>query len=1014
MTVRGVQMLEQLEESLRSGRRDGKGADSDTEQSRAAVEELLLEPTPGQAFPLLCGLSASPITRFVKMQACLDELIAVTKCRLVTVTSERRQLERRVRIPTMISLSFYSDPKQRLLHQTYSEIAKDVYCLTMDMEEIILRSGTLHRAEAGINANNSVAASLDKIKKGVHVSFKNSMRTKLQKTTFMSTTFIMDCRNCRTFLLQDGTLRKTIQAFVGSLHNQHAIRSGDNSYSGVAEGASTIRRNAARWAGHQDPTSGGPQERNCAPIHNVEEFFRQFLCQTQVESEHHICFFLMQLLLVLETVALAMHQLESCSIGESFNTIFSMLSHTVMRDAQRTNFSFIKNAKYPSASKKGPYDLYVLPYIQELKRIPLEYLKQSFCQLHVRVEGDNPQEKISFPQLLQTCDVKSITRDEDALRVIEELDTTSCLFTSAYSTRLLLLIRLLEEAIAIRETTSTEPHSKFRGIVFVDTKATAQHVYNALYHYSDDHGLFRRLNPAVFWGQTRSKDTVGMTKAEQTSVLNRFRAADVKLLIATSVAEEGLDIPNCSLVVRYDACVTLRDVLQTRGRARQLNSLFFLLTNLAFAESRLRFITSAIRQQDELIGQLMRKQQVFCDAMALDKTTRLVGGTDGTDREGGTRPWQRDPAAALLWVQSAYGVKVLSTEKFVFVGLDTNLEGMDTTSKKWSGGPNGQTVSSTPYDTRSSTVAAISVTLLVAMPPHKPADGATAVPLFGKAIGNRVKARKAAALNLCKELQEHGYFDKPYDNTVQAAPQVMALERPVMTVGDGLVFCSGSYASRDTILRLFPQCRSLLQATPTEKGTSAEAGVSYFCQMHYEPSVWSRLTGSVVRLLKTELQRLRVADPVTTLVRKRSRDVVVSMVRLTLQLNRLTVLDRSPVPLVEQFCQQVQAERAREAALGKQTPMGCNDRMSRQLGALEPTPKVEDGVLARYKNTVLRCLPDTPTKVVLEITEVEPYGLEKASLAALQFLQADVLDGVEEVPLLLALIEHSSVGHHLF
>jgi ERCC4-related helicase len=43
-----------------------------------------------------------------------------------------------------------------------------------------------------------------------------------------------------------------------------------------------------------------------------------------------------------------------------------------------------------------------------------------------------------------------------------------------------------------------------------------------------------------------------MTKNDQDNTLKYFRDGKHKLIIATSVAEEGLDIQKCNLVIRYD------------------------------------------------------------------------------------------------------------------------------------------------------------------------------------------------------------------------------------------------------------------------------------------------------------------------------------------------------------------------------------------------------------------------------------------------------------------------------
>ena len=59
-----------------------------------------------------------------------------------------------------------------------------------------------------------------------------------------------------------------------------------------------------------------------------------------------------------------------------------------------------------------------------------------------------------------------------------------------------------------------------------------------------------------------------MVKAEQKDVLSKFGSGDVNLLIATTVAEEGLDIPACNFVIRYGlvtneiAMIQVSDVTQ--------------------------------------------------------------------------------------------------------------------------------------------------------------------------------------------------------------------------------------------------------------------------------------------------------------------------------------------------------------------------------------------------------------------------------------------------------------------
>uniref|UniRef100_A0A914KI95 Uncharacterized protein n=2 Tax=Meloidogyne incognita TaxID=6306 RepID=A0A914KI95_MELIC len=64
-------------------------------------------------------------------------------------------------------------------------------------------------------------------------------------------------------------------------------------------------------------------------------------------------------------------------------------------------------------------------------------------------------------------------------------------------------------------------------------------------------------------------------KQEQT--LTKFRNGQLNLLITTNVLEEGIDLRNCNLVVRFDPPMDFRSFIQSSGRARRENSAFYIL-----------------------------------------------------------------------------------------------------------------------------------------------------------------------------------------------------------------------------------------------------------------------------------------------------------------------------------------------------------------------------------------------------------------------------------------------------
>ena len=55
-----------------------------------------------------------------------------------------------------------------------------------------------------------------------------------------------------------------------------------------------------------------------------------------------------------------------------------------------------------------------------------------------------------------------------------------------------------------------------------------------------------------------------VTFRKQEEVLRKFRNKEVNLLISTSVLEEGVDVPRCNLVVRFDGPTDYRSYVQSK------------------------------------------------------------------------------------------------------------------------------------------------------------------------------------------------------------------------------------------------------------------------------------------------------------------------------------------------------------------------------------------------------------------------------------------------------------------
>jgi Fanconi anemia group M protein len=102
-------------------------------------------------------------------------------------------------------------------------------------------------------------------------------------------------------------------------------------------------------------------------------------------------------------------------------------------------------------------------------------------------------------------------------------------------------------------------HPDSRVIVFANYRVTVGAIHDDLIA----HGIDR---VEKFVGQQTSGRGKGMSQKEQVAMLERFHAGEVRVLVATSVAEEGLDIGEVDLVVFYDVVPSAIRSIQRRGR----------------------------------------------------------------------------------------------------------------------------------------------------------------------------------------------------------------------------------------------------------------------------------------------------------------------------------------------------------------------------------------------------------------------------------------------------------------
>ncbi|XP_019624542.1 PREDICTED: probable ATP-dependent RNA helicase DHX58 [Branchiostoma belcheri] len=137
------------------------------------------------------------------------------------------------------------------------------------------------------------------------------------------------------------------------------------------------------------------------------------------------------------------------------------------------------------------------------------------------------------------------------------------------------LVELEKEILKTR----VEFEDELRGILFVKTRALTQ----AMTSWVRETPAIRFLNPGVLTGSS-GEDVGRLTHGQQVGVIKKFNDGVHKLLIATSIAEEGLDIRDCNMVIKYNYATNEIAMVQARGRARAAEGKELVIADLHIAE----------------------------------------------------------------------------------------------------------------------------------------------------------------------------------------------------------------------------------------------------------------------------------------------------------------------------------------------------------------------------------------------------------------------------------------------
>ena len=166
----------------------------------------------------------------------------------------------------------------------------------------------------------------------------------------------------------------------------------------------------------------------------------------------------------------------------------------------------------------------------------------------------------------------------------------------------------------VKEQIEINPESRI--IVFASLRDSVRSISIKL-------NSINEVNSIPFIGQSSREGDEGMSQKKQISTLNDFKNGKLNVLVATSVGEEGLDIPSADRVIFFEPVASEIRTIQRRGRTgRHSDGYVFVLISkdtrdegiryaAAAKEVRMYKILNRVKNQRKLSFEIQNKSNVL-------------------------------------------------------------------------------------------------------------------------------------------------------------------------------------------------------------------------------------------------------------------------------------------------------------------------------------------------------------------------------------------------------------------
>ena len=195
--------------------------------------------------------------------------------------------------------------------------------------------------------------------------------------------------------------------------------------------------------------------------------------------------------------------------------------------------------------------------------------------------------------------VSGYLKAENKDKSTEMVDSDDVLESTKSSATYVQLVRELE---TWWDSCSDGEHSQM-ALVLVRKRATAGALCELLKRCAS---LQRRELSVVFIaGHGSGGCDGGMSVQQQARTLRDIQRGKHNVIVATAVAEEGVDLPECDLVVQLDAPDCVRALVQVRGRARKADSRFIAFCRDEMQKAQLNALLLHERNMIDAVKQLV-------------------------------------------------------------------------------------------------------------------------------------------------------------------------------------------------------------------------------------------------------------------------------------------------------------------------------------------------------------------------------------------------------------------------